>query len=127
MSASEDNVSFDGESSNAEGGDTTPGIDTAAMASGATPGGGSANDDDDEEEDEEANNSLAVNPLPPPPPHMLAGATGIIVDGGGGVAVAAPIGAGGQIIGESPAMSSVNTAEPVFGPDGSKGKSAVRA
>ena len=92
---------------------------------------------DSTNEDEDTVGGVAmtsVNPLPPPPPHMLAGATvsADVVAAAAAAAVAA--GAGGSsgvegsgtaatgFLAESPAMASVNTAEPVVGTDGARGR-----
>ena len=92
-------------------------------------------DDSNAESDEDTVGGVAmtsVNPLPPPPPHMLAGATVSpdIVAAAAAAAAAAAGGSGvdgsgaatGAFAPESPAMASVNNAEPVFGPDGARGR-----
>ena len=114
ISASDDNASHDGD----------------GQASGDF-------DVDSNNEDEDTVGGVAmtsVNPLPPPPPHMLAGATVSADVVAAAAAAAAAAGAAGSsgvegsgtaptgFLVESPAMASVNTAEPVFGPDGARGR-----
>ena len=87
---------------------------------------------DSPNEDEDTVGGVAmtsVNPLPPPPPHMLAGATvsADVVAAAAAAAAAAGAGEGSGtaatgFLAESPAMASVNTAEPVFGTDGARGR-----
>ena len=117
ISASDDNASDDGD--------------------GQASGDFDASNADSTNEDEDTVGGVAmtsVNPLPPPPPHMLAGATVSAEVVAAAAAAAAAAGAAGGsglegsgtvssgFLAESPAMASVNTAEPVFGPDGARGK-----
>ena len=114
ISASDDNASFDGD--------------------GQGSGDFDASNVDSANEDEDTVGGVAmtsVNPLPPPPPHMLAGATvsaDVVAAAAAAAAAAGSSGVEGSgaapsgFLAESPAMASVNTAEPVFGPDGARGK-----
>ena len=116
ISASDDNASDDGD----------------GQASGDFD---ASNAESNEDEDTVGGVAMtSVNPLPPPPPHMLAGATLSVDVVAAAAAAAAAAGASGSsgvegsgtgqtgFLAESPAMASVNTAEPVFGSDGARGK-----
>jgi len=115
ISASDDNASDDGD----------------GQASGDFD---ASNAESNEDEDTVGGVAMtSVNPLPPPPPHMLAGATLSADVVAAAAAAAAAAGASGSsgvegsgtgqtgFLAESPAMASVNTAEPVFGSDGARG------